>query len=74
MKKIALSAEDHLIEAARRRAKAEHSALNEQFRTWLATYAWPQRNASAALDVIADIRQSAKTGGRKFSRDEMNER
>ena len=33
-----------------------------------------QRNATTALDVIADIRLTAKTGGRKFSRDEMNER
>ncbi len=74
MKNITLSAEDHLIEAARRRARAEHSTLNEQFRAWLVAYVWPQRGASAALDVIADIRQSAKTGGRKFSRDELNER
>lgn len=63
-----------MIETARRRARAEHSTLNEQFRTWLAVYVSPQRNAGAALDVIADIRQSAKTGGRKFSRDDMNER
>lgn len=74
MKNVTLSAEEHLIEAARLRAKSEHSTLNEQFRTWLAAYVWPQRNATTALDVIADIRLTAKTGGRKFSRDEMNER
>ena len=74
MKNVTLSAEEHLIEAARLRAKSECSTLNEQFRTWLAAYVWPQRNVTTALDVIADIRLTAKTGGRKFSRDEMNER
>lgn len=74
MKNITLSADDHLIEAARTRARAEHSTLNEQFRKWLASYVLPQRRAAAALDVINDIRESARSGGRKLTRDEMNER
>ncbi len=74
MKNITLSAEAHLIEAARLRASAENSTLNAQFRAWLAAYVWPQRHASAALDVINDIRLTAKTGGHTFTRDEMNER
>lgn len=39
MKNITLSAEAHLIEAARARAQAENTTLNEQFRCWLADYA-----------------------------------
>lgn len=74
MKNVTLSAEEHLIEAARLRAKSENSTLNEQFRTWLTAYVWPQRNVTKALEVIDDIRRSAKTGGRQFSRDQMNER
>ena len=35
MKHITLSAEGGLIEAARERARAEHTTLNEQFRRWL---------------------------------------
>jgi hypothetical protein len=74
MKNITLSAEENLIEAARLRARAEHSTLNAQFRAWLTAYVWPQRHIATAVEVISDIRQTAKTGGRKFTRDEMNER
>ena len=38
MKNITLSAEENLIEAARRRAVSEHTTLNEQFRLWLENY------------------------------------
>ena len=39
MKNITLSAEESLIEAARARARAEQTTLNEEFRRWLASYA-----------------------------------
>ena len=35
MKNIILSADENLIEAARQRAAAEHTTLNQQFRIWL---------------------------------------
>jgi hypothetical protein len=35
MKNITLSADEKLIEAARARAQAEQTSLNEQFRRWL---------------------------------------
>ena len=35
MKNITLSADEGLIEAARERARTEHTTLNEQFRLWL---------------------------------------
>lgn len=74
MKNITLSADEGLIEDARARARAEHTTLNEQFRRWLAGYARGQQNAEAAMGMIRDLRGRVRTGGRKFSRDEMNER
>ena len=74
MKNITFSADEKLIEAARERARAEHTTLNEAFRRWLADYAQRGRRAAEAMAVIEDIRKYARTGGRKFTRDEMNER
>ena len=74
MKNVTLSADEHLIEAARERARAEHTTLNEQFRIWLASYVQRQKRADAAMAVIAELRGKLRTGGRKFTRDELNER
>ena len=74
MKKITLSADENLIEAARRRAVSEHTTLNEQFRLWLKNYARREQQAAEAMRVMRELRGSISTGGRKFTRDEMNER
>jgi hypothetical protein len=74
MKNITLSADDKLIEAARERARTEHTTLNEQFRRWLADYVQQEQKADAAMALIEELRGRVRTGGRKFSRDEMNER
>jgi hypothetical protein len=74
MKNITLSADEKMIEAARTRARAEHTTLNEQFRRWLADYVGRRQQADAALAAIHDLRGRVRTGGRKFTRDEMNER
>lgn len=74
MKNITLSADERLIEAARERARAEHTTLNEMFRRWLADYAQREEQAERAMAVIRDIQRYASSGGRKFTRDEMNER
>lgn len=73
VKNITLSADEQLIEAARARARAEHTTLNEQFRQWLEDYA-RQRGRMQHYDaVIAELR--GKLGvGRKLTRAEMNER
>jgi hypothetical protein len=73
MKNITLSAEEGLIEAARERARAEKTTLNEQFRLWLEVYA-REHQARRGMEVIDRIRQYASSGGRRFTRDEMNER
>ncbi len=74
MKNITLSADERLIEAARERARAEHTTLNEQFRLWLADYARREQQAAEAMAVVRELQGKVRTGGRKFTREEMNER
>ncbi len=74
MKNITLSADDKLIEAARERARAEQTTLNEQFRRWLADYVRQEHQTESAMTLIEELRGQVRTGGRKFTRDEMNER
>lgn len=73
MKNITLSADERLIEAARERARAENTTLNEQFRRWLADYAQAQERMQRYDEVMSKLRGTLKVG-RKVSRDEMNER
>ena len=74
MKNITLSADENLIEGARRRAVAEHTTLNEQFRLWMENYVRREQQAADAMRVIRELQGGIFTGGRKFTRDEMNER
>ena len=45
MKNITLSADAHLIEAARQRAVSEHTTLKAKFCGWLEDYVQRQRQA-----------------------------
>lgn len=74
MKNITLSADEHLIEAARERARAERTTLNEQFRRWLETYARTDAGADRAMGTIQDLQTRVHTSGKRFTREEMNER
>lgn len=74
MKNITLSADEKLIEEAREKARAEHTTLNEQFRLWLADYVRSEQQAERAMAVVRELRGQVRTGGRKFTREEMNER
>ena len=74
VKNITLSADENLIEAARRRAVSEHTTLNKQFRLWLENYVRREQQAAEAVRVMRELQGSIFTGGRKFTRDEMNER
>ena len=71
---ITFSADDNLIEAARRKAAAEHKTLNEQFQIWLENYVRREHRAAEAMRTIRELQDSITTGGRKFTRDEMNDR
>ncbi len=74
MKNITLSADENLIEAAYQRAEAEHTTLNEQFQLWLEHYVQREQQAARAMRTIHELQDSLFTRGRKFTRDEMNER
>ena len=74
MKNITLSADESLIEEARRRATEERTTLNAQFRKWLAGYVRRERQVARAEATIRELRSVITTGGRTFTRDEMNER
>ncbi len=73
MRNITLSADENLIEAARLRARADNSTLNEEFRRWLAEYAQPHARMQRYDEVMAQLRGRLRVG-RKLTRDEMNER
>ena len=73
MKNITLSADESLIEAARARARADQTTLNEQFRRWLAAYAQTSARMDRYDAVMQQVRGKLKVG-RKLSREAMNER
>ena len=74
MKNITLSADEGLIEAARARAREEHTTVNEQFRRWLADYAGQRDQAARAMETIRYLQGRFTTGGKHFTREELNER
>jgi hypothetical protein len=72
MKNITLSADEQVIEQAREVARSQHKTLNQAFREWLQSYARPN-------DALEQYEALKKTlgyvrAGRKFTREEMNER
>lgn len=74
MRNITFRAEESLIEAARNRARRERSTLNDEFRRWLEQYARGEEQSLVAMQVISDIRSRVRTGGRLFTREELNAR
>lgn len=71
VKNITLSADEHLIERARQAARSQHKTLNAAFREWLEQYV----QSGAALEYDEVMRKlSHIRAGRKYTRDEMNER
>ncbi len=74
MKNITLSADEKLIEAARERARAERTTLNDAFRHWLEGYTRQKSRSVESMAVVKDLRSRVRTGGQVFTRDEMNER
>lgn len=74
LRNITLSADEQLINRARKKAAAEQTTLNVEFRNWLTSYAGTQDEA--ALSRFRDVvKQFANIDpGRSFTRAEMNER
>jgi len=72
MKNITISADEGVLQQARRRASAENRTLNELFRQWLEQYvAQPVagENFGALMERLSHV-----SAGRRFSRQEMHER
>ena len=72
MKNVTLSADDDLIEQARQIARAQRTTLNAAFREWLLQYT-AQVGAARELEALAERLRHVRSG-RRFTRDEMNER
>lgn len=72
LKNITFSASADSIERARLRATLERTTLNEKFREWLDNYA-TRKPTMEEYDRLMK-RVSYARAGRKFTREEMNER
>ena len=68
MKKVTFIADERLIAAARRKARAADRTLNDEFRAWLEDYVGRDERASRALALIDDISRYASSGGRRSIR------
>jgi len=73
MKNITLSADEQLIERARQTAMAENKTLNGAFREWLEQYTRNNGDVEEYDRIMKGLRGRV-VAGRKFTREEMNER
>ena len=72
IRNITLSADEVLIESARKRAEQENTSLNRLFREWVAKYA-NRDNLGVEYDNLMESLKNV-SAGKKFTREEMNER
>jgi predicted transcriptional regulator len=72
MKNVTLSADENLIEQARLIAKSQHKTLNAAFREWLEQFTARAGNVQEYDALMRRLRHVK--AGRRFTRDEMNER
>jgi len=72
MKRITFRAEERLIEEARRVAKSQNTTLSRAFREWLKAFVSQTGSTREFGELMTQLRQVR--AGRRFTRDEMNER
>jgi hypothetical protein len=72
MRNVTLSAEEELIERARLVARQRHTTLNEAFREWLHQFTASSGDVKQFDELMSRLRPLR--AGRRFTRDEMNER
>jgi hypothetical protein len=72
VKNITLSADESLIEQARLVARSQHKTLNTAFREWLVSFTRQSGNVQEFDALMRQLRHI--NAGRRFTRDEMNER
>ena len=72
MKNVTLSADDELIDQARLVARAQKKSLNDAFREWLVQFT-QRSGCTQEYDALMNRLRHVRAG-RRFNRDEMNER
>ncbi|MBI3470198.1 MAG: hypothetical protein HY013_02435 [Candidatus Solibacter usitatus] len=72
MKNVTLSADEDLIEMAKLVARSEHKTLNTVFREWLVEYTARSGAGQEFNSLMARLKHVR--AGRRFTRDQMNER
>ena len=72
LKNITLSAEEKLIEIARKKANENHTTLNNIFRQWLEGYARDKTLVLELNDFL--LKTNYVSSERSYNRDELNER
>jgi hypothetical protein len=72
VKNITLSADENLIEQARKAAAEQHTTLNAAFREWLEQYSGRAERVRR-FDEIMERTKYLKAD-RKYTREELNER
>lgn len=72
MRNITFSAHENMIELAREVARSEHRTLNDAFREWLEQYSAKRGTREEIKALFGRLKYA--NAGRKFTRDEMNER
>lgn len=72
LKNITLSAEERLIKKAREKAAASHTTLNALFRKWLENLTGQSKATSSYNELMNSL--SYVKSGKKFTREQMNER
>jgi hypothetical protein len=72
LKNITLSADEELIRKGREKAGRERTTLNANFRRWLRQYVNRNEKGADYRDLMKSLNYVLP--GRKFSREELNER
>lgn len=72
MKNITFNTDETLIRKAREKATKENTTLNNRFREWLESYVARTSPVSGYRETMKKLEYASP--GRKFSREELNER
>jgi hypothetical protein len=73
MKNITLSADEALIERARKIAHNQHTSLNQLFREWLEGLDDRRQQGAEHVRFVREAGSEYRVGG-PYGRDELNER
>jgi hypothetical protein len=72
LKNITLSADEQTIARAREEAERRGTTLNAEFRLWLEAFGEQERTSQSYQELM--VRLGYASSGRRFTREELNER